>query len=227
MDRSSVAPIRLAHTQSTRVERRTYAARGFSDFWKRWHISLSEWLRDYLYIPLGGSRRGVPRMILALVLTMFLGGLWHGAGLTFIAWGLLHGGFLVGEHLARSAVGDRAWLRSAVMQWGFQVITFLLVCVTWVFFRAETLGQAGVFLKGMVGSVGWLSEKALLNTEECLLTVGVVGALLVTHHVLRDHEFSGAVSKLKWPVRSGLIAMMVVGIAITPVNNNAFIYFQF
>ena len=93
--------------------RAPYAAIGFSDFWRRWHISLSEWLRDYLYISLGGNRRGEFRTFVNLVITMFLGGLWHGASWMFVIWGLLHGGYLVIEHGLKKLVGGLALLRFA------------------------------------------------------------------------------------------------------------------
>src|SRR5512132_3825947 len=86
-----------------------YAAFGFSDFWRRWHISLSTFLRDYLYIPLGGNRVGWTRAAIHLVIVMFLGGLWHGAAWTFVVWGLLHGSYPVIEHASRALIGERAW----------------------------------------------------------------------------------------------------------------------
>ena len=88
-----------------------YGARGFSDFWRRWHITLSSWLRDYLYIPLGGNRRGRSRVYLNLMLTMLLGGLWHGAAWNFVVWGALHGTYLAVERAAARAVAGEGRLR--------------------------------------------------------------------------------------------------------------------
>src|SRR5207253_1654574 len=110
------------------------------DFWRRWHISLSTWLRDYLYIPLGGSRRGRTRTAINLMLTMSLGGLWHGAGPQFALWGAVHGVALVAEHSVGRMIHmprDRALTRIFVALGTFQV-----VCVTWVFFRAPDLSVA-------------------------------------------------------------------------------------
>ena len=118
--------------------RMPYLARNPSDFWQRWHISLSSWLRDYLYIPLGGNRGNKLRVYRNLMITMLLGGLWHGAGWTFILWGGLHGIILC---LYR-ALGDRVKLPAL---WGRVLATiffFHLVCLTWLFFRAESLSQA-------------------------------------------------------------------------------------
>lgn len=130
-----------------------YQARSISDFWRRWHISLSTFLRDYLYIPLGGNRHGPARRYLNLAATMLLGGLWHGAGWTFVIWGGLHGLYLALNHGFRALLGaardrlDRQWLyRSA--SW---LLTLLAVVAAWVFFRAETLGGAMRMLQAMAG----------------------------------------------------------------------------
>src|SRR3954463_4389737 len=114
-----------------------YKARSITEFWQRWHISLSTWLRDYLYIPLGGNRRGPGRTYVNLMMVMLLGGLWHGASWNFVLWGALHGGMLAferaqGKHSAYRRLPPA--LRVA--------ITFLIVCFSWVFFRAKTLEQA-------------------------------------------------------------------------------------
>ncbi len=129
--------------------RRPYLAGSITDFWRRWHISLSSWLRDYLYIPLGGSRRGRARTYCNLLLTMLLGGLWHGASWNFLIWGGYHGGLLAIERAIR---GDRppadAW------DWTYPVraaLTFVLVLTGWVFFRAADLGQSVQVLGQMFG----------------------------------------------------------------------------
>src|SRR3990170_2233942 len=114
-----------------------YLAESITEFWRRWHISLSTWLRDYLYIPLGGSHRGRGRTYLNLALVMLLGGLWHGAAWNFVVCGGLHGLLLAGERLRRK-VSPYAWLPKA----GRQAVTFVLVLITWVFFRAEDLPSA-------------------------------------------------------------------------------------
>ncbi len=137
-----------------------YKARNIAEFWRRWHITLSRFLRDYLYIPLGGNRRGPVRQQLNLMTTMLLGGLWHGAGWTFVIWGGLHGLYLAVFH---------AWQRVAAHwqpttnQWATAVTvplawlaTFLAVVVAWVFFRAENLRAASSILRGMAGQQGAL-----------------------------------------------------------------------
>ena len=117
-----------------------YAAVGFSDFWRRWHITLSSWLRDYLYIPLGGNRHGARRTYIALMGTMLLGGLWHGANWTFVAWGGLHGLYLAVERALRARFAN--YRPSPLVFVLLGLLTYTLVNVTWVFFRAKTFSKA-------------------------------------------------------------------------------------
>lgn len=151
-----------------------YKARSIADFWRRWHITLSTFLRDYVYIPLGGSRVSVARQCLNIFIVMLVCGLWHGAGWTFIAWGALHGGALVVHRLWRVAVADRypalearkfyspaAWL-----------LTFLLVVVGWVLFRAETFSAAGTVLSGMSGMAS--ADKSIFFGRERNLAIGFI-----------------------------------------------------
>jgi alginate O-acetyltransferase complex protein AlgI len=137
-----------------------YKAVNIIDFWRRWHITLSRFLRDYLYIPLGGSRHGVPRRYSNLMITMLLGGLWHGAGWTFVVWGGLHGVYLVinhAWHAVRQRLGHDLRRSSLIGRIGARTVTFLAVVVAWVFFRAESFDSAGRILAGMVGLNGvWL-----------------------------------------------------------------------
>src|SRR6059036_858828 len=128
-----------------------YAAIGFSDFWRRWHISLSTFLRDYLYIPLGGNRRGAGRAMLNLVIVMFLGGLWHGAAWTFVVWGLLHGSYLVIERVCRILFEDKAWANNLGTRILAGAATYLAVCIAWVFFRSSDFTIATRMLGGMFG----------------------------------------------------------------------------
>jgi len=135
-----------------------YKATSIADFWRRWHITLSNFLRDYLYIPLGGNRKGIARQNLNLVVTMALGGLWHGAGLTFIVWGALHGLYLVihnqwrafRKHKDKDKDKQESWTARKTAQ----VVTFLAVVVGWVFFRALNVGTAFTLLYSMVGGHG-------------------------------------------------------------------------
>jgi len=138
-----------------------YAARSVRDFWRRWHITLSTWLRDYLYIPLGGNRGGSRRTARNLMLTMLLGGLWHGAGWTYVLWGGLHGGALVVEHgradrrrrLGLPGPGATTWARA-----GQRLLTFHFVALAWVVFRADTIAAAGAVLARLVTGLGGIGD---------------------------------------------------------------------
>jgi len=132
-----------------------YKAQSIIDFWRRWHMTLSRFLRDYLYIPLGGSRRGQARRYANMMITMVLGGLWHGAGWTFVAWGALHGAYLTINQLWRVAARRAGWHAPrgrgrviGILSWA---LTFLAVVVGWVFFRATTFNGALAMLEGMLG----------------------------------------------------------------------------
>ncbi len=128
-----------------------YKATSVVDFWRRWHITLSRFLRDYLYIPLGGSRRGPMRRYVNLMLTMLLGGLWHGAGWTFIVWGALHGAYLVVNHLWVWLRGATAAPAHPLFRLAAWALTFLAVVVAWVFFRADSIDTALAMLAAMGG----------------------------------------------------------------------------
>ncbi len=133
--------------------RSPYQAASIIEFWRRWHITLSRFLRDYLYIPLGGNRLGEQRRYLNLLVTMLLGGLWHGAGWNFLIWGGLHGIYLGVNHLWRGRRGGDAG--APAMGWaakgGGWAITFLAVVIAWVFFRARTVAAAWQMLGGLFG----------------------------------------------------------------------------
>jgi alginate O-acetyltransferase complex protein AlgI len=133
-----------------------YTATDPQDFWQRWHISLSSWLRDYLYIPLGGSRKGVSRTYLNLMITMLLGGLWHGASWTFVIWGGLQGLYLVVHRLWAGVPGLRGFRGTVGWRWVSRVLMFQAACAGWVFFRASSFdGAVGVFRQ--LGSLGVLT----------------------------------------------------------------------
>src|SRR6202035_2874723 len=141
-----------------------YAAIGFSDFWRRWHISLSTFLRDYLYIPLGGNQVAPVRAALNLVIVMFLGGLWHGAAWTFVVWGLLHGSYLVIERVIRIFFEDKPWASSPFTRAVAGFATYGAVCIAWVFFRASDFTIASRMLSGMFG--GHPNGDMILTTRE-------------------------------------------------------------
>jgi alginate O-acetyltransferase complex protein AlgI len=133
-----------------------YKARNISEFWRRWHMTLSAFLRDYLYIPLGGNRKGEVRRYVNLFVTMLLGGIWHGAGWTFVIWGALHGAYLCANHgyvALRGALGMRP-SEGRLARLASGALTFVCVVVGWVFFRAENATAAWRILVGMAGGHG-------------------------------------------------------------------------
>lgn len=191
------------------------------DFWRRWHISLSSWLRDYLYIPLGGSRKGESKTMRNLLVTFLLGGLWHGAAWTFIAWGATHGVWLCLERmflLRYQAVFDgRGWrlLR------GF--ITFHVVCLSWLFFRSQTFGDAWLMLRGLFSR----------GTADGLVTVPlvvlvVVGFLSQLADGGRPRRIWDGFNRLHWAFQGTAAAILLTFIlALGPRGVAPFIYFQF
>ncbi len=203
-----------------------YAAIGFSDFWRRWHISLSSFLRDYLYIPLGGNRGGTIRTQVNLMLTMLIGGLWHGASWTFVVWGGLHGCYLVGERMLKSILPDWRIFKSKGVMLLTAIATFLLVCITWVFFRARTFDKAFAFVGSMVGRYPKDGGDVLTHAQ-MIIAFYTMAAIFAAHWLMRDTTLEQAAAKIPWWLRSILLALMIVAIVMSPGEDRAFIYFQF
>jgi D-alanyl-lipoteichoic acid acyltransferase DltB (MBOAT superfamily) len=207
-----------------------YAAIGFSDFWQRWHISLSSWLRDYLYIPLGGNRKGNVRTYVNLMLKMLIGGLWHGASWLFVIWGGLHGLFLVGERLLRS---QRVATYAIWQKWPIRIllglITFGLVCFAWVFFRAGTLAKAFEMTLAMAGFYSFsLQSELWLSHFTIFLVIITTGLLFSFHWYMRDKSLEQAFGSMPWLVRSALLTILIfLIISSFSGEDRAFIYFQF
>jgi alginate O-acetyltransferase complex protein AlgI len=202
-----------------------YAAIGFSDFWRRWHISLSSWLRDYLYIPLGGNRKGSLRTYANLMTTMLLGGLWHGASWTFVVWGGLHGAYLAAERwLTARFGGGPFWSRWAPRLF-LALLTYFLVNITWVFFRAQDFGTAWRMIDTMLTLN--IDGKRVLWTIDVLVVTVVTASMLAAHWFMRNRELYAVVSATpRWLI--GITwGAMIWFIIIAQGQSNAFIYFQF
>lgn len=198
-----------------------YRATSLQDFWRRWHISLSEWLRDYLYKPLGGSRGSALATYRNLALTMLLGGLWHGAAWTFVIWGAIHGAGLAFERALRTAgYALRGWLGAIA---GF-LITFHIVCFCWIFFRSETLDVVWRYLGGMTAR--WDAEATLATPFVAgLVAVGMLFQFLPSR---LPEQFGAFAARLGW---LGLGLLLGGGIwlieVLGPDGVAPFIYFQF
>jgi len=200
-----------------------YAAVGFSEFWRRWHITLSSWLRDYLYIPLGGNRHGPRRTYAALMTTMLLGGLWHGANWTFVAWGGLHGIYLAVERFLRSRFANYRPGPLAFVALG--LVTYTLVNLTWVFFRAKTFGRAWQVLSGMLGMNG--TTQPMLQSYYLATVAAIIVALVLVHWLMRNRTLESVVARTPAVAISVVWALMAFAIVIAQGHGNAFIYFQF
>jgi alginate O-acetyltransferase complex protein AlgI len=200
-----------------------YAAIGFSDFWRRWHITLSSWLRDYLYIPLGGNRHGEARTYAALMGTMLLGGLWHGANWTFVAWGGLHGFYLAIERFLRARFAH--YKPGPFMLIALGLATYTLVNVTWVFFRAKTFGKAWTVLGGMFGANA--AAKPILPTFSLLVVAAIVGGIVLAHWYMRGRTLESVVARTHPAAICAVWALLAFAIVIAQGSGAAFIYFQF
>ena len=198
-----------------------YLATSLQDFWRRWHISLSTWLRDYLYIPLGGNRNGERRTYFNLLATMLLGGLWHGANWTFVIWGGLHGGALALERLwdTRSALRAKGW----VSIWLGRALVFQFVCLTWIFFRAASFSKAIEFVAGL-----W-HRSSCPDALATFLYLAFFAGLMMAVDVALEHSGQEYVSQHfspAWQTAVAVLGLLLVA-ALTMGETNAFIYFQF
>jgi alginate O-acetyltransferase complex protein AlgI len=205
--------------------RMPYAAIGFSDFWRRWHISLSTWLRDYLYIPLGGNRGSEARTYVNLMLTMLLGGLWHGASWTFVVWGGLHGVYLAGERWIRSRTGVVGDPVGALNRLALALLTYLLVNITWVFFRAETFEGAAHLLQGMAGVAA--EPVAVLPTVYMIKVAVIIASMVTIQWLMRKRTLEDVVARAPWWLTGLVAAAMLFAVITTQGSGEAFIYFQF
>ena len=222
-----------------------YAAVGFSDFWRRWHITLSAWLRDYLYIPLGGNRKGKVRTYINLMLTMLLGGLWHGANWTFVVWGGLHGFYLWVEKLiadlrhdkvkalAVTPAGEVGVLgpvpeflkKKNVSNFMLALFTFFLINVTWVFFRAPDFTSAWHLLTSMFSHV---PKGAVLLTTLSIIKISVIIFFVVIFHwLMRNTRVLIVAEKLPWWLLGIIWSVLLLLLIWSQESSSSFIYFQF
>lgn len=204
-----------------------YASLNISDFWRRWHISLSSWLRDYLFIPLGGSRGSNWQTNRNLLMTMTLGGLWHGASWTFVAWGVLHGLLLIGHRQFRSFCQQRPKLAAllatppgALARMG---LTFFTVCLAWVFFRATTFAAASTIFRHM------FTAHAGMPLPMSRFSLAILTGVVVAAHAL---ALAGGWKKLSHRIPAPVLGVsyavvLSLALVLSPDAGKAFIYFQF
>jgi D-alanyl-lipoteichoic acid acyltransferase DltB (MBOAT superfamily) len=191
-----------------------YLATSLGDFWSRWHISLSTWFRDYVYVPLGGNRRGRFMMYRNLFLTLVISGLWHGAAWTFLIWGALHALALIAT---RSALRS-AWYRQRVPKFVKQIMVFGVVWFAWIFFRAENMSDACLIVT-RIFTADWLDP-----------AIPLLALTLVASVWLYQFLYESSARRLLdlSAVRIALVVLMIVYLLVVPGSgNSAFIYFQF
>ncbi len=221
-----------------------YKAASIIEFWRRWHITLSRFLRDYLYIPLGGNRNGFFRRYLNLILTMLLGGFWHGAGWTFLIWGMLHGGFLVVNHGWRHFHSIIDFKLPTYLSHPVSVLlTFFCVMIAWVFFRSPDVKTALTILHCMAGShIGAASEENLILSNRLLLALPLMVALLLPNSLQIISRYNIALANpvqiianrwYQWRISpfSALMSGLLFAVALLGVfaisDSAQFLYFEF
>jgi alginate O-acetyltransferase complex protein AlgI len=208
-----------------------YIAKSIQDFWRRWHISLSNFFRDYVYIPLGGNRGTDFQTYRNLLLVFFLTGLWHGASWTFIFWGMFHGFFLVVERLGFAKVLERIPVLA-------HVYTLFIVVIAWVFFRAESFSQAGDFIQNMLGLGHWNQTTALIlqfmhRGFLIAFLVALLGSTGVLERLFRYIQTKAETNFLIGLLYTGLSTLSIVVIFglstlfLISDTYNPFIYFRF
>jgi len=203
--------------------RQPYLSRNITAFWRTWHISLSTWLRDYLYVPLGGNRSGRARTYRNLMVTMLLGGLWHGASWTFVVWGALHGSFLIVHKLLGGRPDEDVAPRFRMTDIAPTAATFGAVCFAWIFFRASSFAEASSYISGIVG----LRPGAV--HLDALMTLLIVGTFAVALDVAQRNADSDEVV-LRWSAPARGVAFGTIATALliySGANVVPFIYFQF
>ena len=195
-----------------------YTAVSLQDFWRRWHMTLSRWLRDYLYIPLGGNRKGGLLTYRNVLATMLLGGLWHGAAWTFVVWGGIHG---VGLAVER-ALGIRPV--SGLARFAGRIVTFHVVCFAWIFFRADSFGRAGQMLERLV--TAWGRPSPLVTTSVVLAIVGGIAVQYVRASALSALLRGFQRLPVLAQAASVAVVLMIVN-TLGPEGVAPFIYFRF
>lgn len=200
--------------------RNPYMAKSISEFWTRWHISLSTWFRDYLYIPLGGNRVLMPRWMLNILITFIISGLWHGANWTFIVWGLLNGIFILLELMANKMVGPRIQLPSFLKH----ITTILLISFTWLFFRAANTEYATILLKNMFS----LRPSLPINHLNLIVVAALILFFEIAQYLEEKINLFKRIGNLPLVYRMLFYAVFISIILNFGIfNNSQFIYFQF
>jgi alginate O-acetyltransferase complex protein AlgI len=221
---------------------RPYLSTNIGEFWRRWHISLSTWFRDYVYIPLGGNRLTTSRRYLNLLFVFLLSGIWHGANWTFLIWGGLHGCYLILEDIIYSKFKNLKEISSSISIFIKQSVVFILVAIAWIFFRAESVSDSFYIIRNLFSN--WLPQiKQIINNEslvrlkllyieqqskEFYLAIFLILLMTIVHRLQGKMNFDswiiGKKKKLRWSI---YYSMLLIFIFWGVFNRSSFIYFQF
>lgn len=225
---------------------RPYSAKSIDEFWKRWHISLSTWFKDYLYIPLGGNRVPIPRWYFNLFITFLISGLWHGASWTFVVWGSINGIYLIigastkpfRKRIAQALGIEHAWLYRTVLK---TVVTFTLICIAWVFFRSASIEDAWFILQhGIFNITAWGNSAhfagMMKGTDvfmgasrfDFIVAIGVILLMEIIHMIQHHNGIRHMLSSKPTAVRYAIYVLILLSIFLLgKFENQQFIYFQF
>ncbi len=207
-----------------------YLANSIADFWKRWHISLSSWFSDYVYIPLGGNRVSISRWIFNIFVVFLVSGLWHGANWTFVIWGGLHAFYYLLEFVGKKIlerIGCDYIIKNRYYKFFKIIIIFMLVCFAWIFFRANSVSDAFLIIQKIVNYSGtlWVG----MSSVTTLLSILLILFLGIVQVLQFNNKLSLYFSKteIPWYIQSISYAFLIVAIGLFGMSSNAFIYFQF
>jgi D-alanyl-lipoteichoic acid acyltransferase DltB (MBOAT superfamily) len=203
--------------------RTPYLSRNIGEFWSRWHISLSSWFRDYLYIPLGGNRVKLPRWCFNILVVFMVSGLWHGASWTFVAWGALHGLMLLCERFFQLGTGFRVKAEWSVLNVLLTIKTFFVVTLIWVFFRAESFDKAKAVFRSLFYNNGVEGPELNLGVIFFFIVLLVLSDVLV-YNTRFDEKVAPWRLPLRWAIYSCILFCLL---ALSGTEKFTFIYFQF
>lgn len=219
-----------------------YMATSVGDFWRRWHISLSTWFRDYVYIPLGGNRVSKIKLYRNIIIIFLLSGLWHGANWTFIIWGLLHGIYIIVETFVQQKTNSSSWNKGLILTFINRAYVFCLVTIAWVFFRATNFDSAIYIIRNLFAGIGEQIHLIVENkniargnilylhqsSTDFLLSILSIITLIGIHHLMKNRTFPEFIlhkNKIfRWSV---YYSMLLIFILFGVFNKSEFIYFQF
>lgn len=200
-----------------------YLAKNIAEFWNRWHISLSTWFKDYLFIPLGGSRVKIPRFFINILLVFGVSGLWHGANWTFVIWGLLHGLYYLGEFLIKRVNPVKSINKGFIYNGLSIAVNFILVSFAWIFFRSESFDKAITMIQSLANNSG-IDDTFRVNPVVWVLLLLFILSDILLYNTRFDEWIGRKSLYLRWSVYAILLFSVL---ALAGVNNNPFIYFQF